>query len=111
MSANELEILKLIVSAGGGSGLAGIIVWKLVMRALDTFTRQQEEINRLHTKNTEDAVKRASRLETKLDDCEKKHDEMNRQMSHLREEHGMLKGKVETMGLFTSNQIAPKPKE
>ncbi len=98
---NDLEMLKMVVSASGVSGIVGFGVWKVIMGALNTFIRQQEEINRLHTKTTEYAVKRAERLESKLDDCEKKHDEVHRQIGQLREDNGVLKGKVQAMEIFT----------
>ena len=104
---NDLELLKMVVSSGGISGLMGLGIWRLMMRMWDDKARQQEEINRLQAKTVEEAVKRSERLETKLDDCEKKHDEVHRQISQLREDNGLLKGKVETMGLFTSSQTKP----
>jgi hypothetical protein len=98
---DNTELVKTILSAGGASSLVGYGLWRLLIRVVDTFTKNQEAINKLHTENAARSEQRASRLETKLDDCEKKHDDVQKLIGQLREDNGVLKGEVQTLKLFT----------
>lgn len=106
----DLEFLKTIASATGASGLIGAGVWKLAMRVFDTFKHQQDMINKLHQENAERLEKRANHLEAKLEDCEKKHEEVNKSILQMREDNGLLKGKMQTLELFSSSQQNNLPK-
>jgi hypothetical protein len=98
----DIEAFKTIVSATGLSGLIGWGVWKFVMRAFDTFIQQQDTINKLHQENAERVEKRAILLEAKLDDCQKKHEDVNKVIGQMREDNGVLKGKVQTLEVLSA---------
>jgi hypothetical protein len=43
-------------------------------------------------------------LERKLDACEKRHEEAYTQLARLREDYGILKGRVQGLELLTSHR-------
>jgi F0F1-type ATP synthase membrane subunit b/b' len=89
----DTELIKTIASATGVSGLVGVGVWKLIMKVIDAFTMS---IEANHTREKENTAK----LEKKLDECEKKHEEVTTQLAQLREDNGILKGEVQTLKLL-----------
>lgn len=95
----DAELIKTMVGTGGTGGLILLGLWQLLKRSLEAFTHAMDTVNQLHKE-------RADGLERKLDACEKKHEEVNAQIGQLREDNGVLKGKVQTLELIASHRPA-----
>lgn len=89
----DADLIKAMLGAGGMSGLILMGVWQLIKRALDEFSHAVDTVNQMHRE-------RADGLTRKLDACEKRHEEANVQIGRLREDCGILKGRVQALELM-----------
>jgi hypothetical protein len=93
----DLEIIKTVLGAGGMTGLIILGIWQLLKRAVDGFTHAMDTVTQLHKE-------RADALEKKLDACERRHEEVNSLIGQLREDNGILKGKVQALELLAGRK-------
>jgi hypothetical protein len=89
----DADLIKAALGAGGMTGLILLGVWQLLKKALDGFTHAMDTVNQLHKE-------RADGLAWKLDVCEKRHEEANAHIGRLREDCGVLKGRVQALELM-----------
>ena len=89
----DIELINAILGAGGFGGLILVGGWYILRRAVDAFSQSMNTLNQLQQDRTVN-------LERKLDACEKRHEEANCQIGHLREDCGMLKGRVQALEMM-----------
>jgi cell division protein FtsB len=94
------DMLQTVLDSEGMSGLIFLGIWQLLSWGLKTIQSSIDMVNQLQRE-------RADQLEKKLDACEKKHEEVNAQIWQLREDNGLLKGKVDALERI--NQAAYHP--